>query len=805
MFASKDELFTRPSGGYTIGKSVRLRSSASAYLSRTPASNGNRQIFTWSGWVKRGTLGSRVALFNSGDTGSGVLNGVQLLFFGDNTITAQATGGTTINLVTSALYRDPSAWYHIVFAVDTTQATASNRVKIYVNGSQITSFSTATYPSQNQNFDINNTLYPMKIGASVDTATTVYYYDGYMTEINYVDGQQLTQSSFGSTDAKTGIWQPAKYTGTYGTNGFYLNFSSNGTAAALGTDFSGNSNTWTVNNISVTAGVTYDSMTDVPTLTSATAANYAVLNPLVKAYGAVTFANGNLQGTATTADWDALLATIAVTSGKFYWECSTTTTDTFFGIQSLPQNYAAQNPQNFTGTIVYYAPSGNTRIDGTATAYGATYGNGDVIGVALDITGGTITFYKNNTSQGSISLSSSSSMVGKTIVPVFIGLSNTITVNFGQQGFVYTPPTGYVALNTYNLPTSTIVQGNKYMDATLWTGAGGTQTISGLNFQPDFIWGKARSAAYGSALFDSNRGFGSTKGLVTSLTQAEGTVSAQYGYISTNTSTGFTATGGTDGSNPNAALNESGVTYVGWQWKAGGTAVSNTSGSITSQVSANTTAGFSVVTYTGNGTAGATVGHGLGVAPQFIIAKSRSIGASNWLLYHVSLTGTQYLTFTTAAATTNNGAWYNTTPTSSVFTIGGFGDINTSSATYVAYCFAPVAGYSAFGSYTGNGSTDGPFVYCGFQPRWIMVKQSSAAGEDWLIQDTSRKPYNTSTTGVSLAADTSGAEVNSSAQLWDVLSNGFKLRATGGGINSSGATYIYAAFASNPFSKALAF
>jgi hypothetical protein len=342
------------------------------------------------------------------------------------------------------------------------------------------------------------------------------------------------------------------------------------------------------------------------------------------------------------------------------------------------------------------------------------------------------------------------------------------------------------------------------MAATLYTGAGGTQTISNLNngvsFQPDFVWGKARSTTYSSALFDSVRGFGSAKGLLSNATQAEGTTSAQYGYVSTNTSTGFTATGGTDGSNPNAALNESGVTYVAWQWKASNaTAVSNTSGSITSQVSANPTAGFSVVTYTGNGTGTPTIGHGLGVAPDLIIAKTRST-SNGWLVYHSALGATKSIILSGTNAATTQSDWGNTTPTSTVFYVNG-GNNNISSATYVAYCFAAVAGYSAFGSYTGNGSADGPFVYTGFRPRWVMIKQSSVSGEDWTIYDSARNTYN-STNSV-LYADTSSAEFTSSSYVpIDLLSNGFKIRTDGAGRNASSATYIYAAFAENPFKYA---
>ena len=269
-------------GDYTIGKSVRLRQSASAYLNRTPSSASNRQTWTFSGWLKRGILTTRMSIF-AGYTGTLATNlRTQIIILDGGTLqigSDQMQTATDFVIETNQVFRDPSAWYHIVVAVDTTQATASNRVKLYVNGVQVTSFSTATYPSQNYQGGVNYNS-NQYINRFYDPVNGNYYGDGYLTEINFVDGQQLTPSSFGSTNALTGVWQPAKYTGTYGTNGFYLNFSSNGSSAALGTDFSGNSNTWTVNNISVTTGSTYDSMTDVPTLTSATAANYCTINPL---------------------------------------------------------------------------------------------------------------------------------------------------------------------------------------------------------------------------------------------------------------------------------------------------------------------------------------------------------------------------------------------------------------------------------------------------------------------------------------------------------------------------------------------
>ena len=259
-------------------------------------------------------------------------------------------------------------------------------------------------------------------------------------------------------------------------------------------------------------------------------------------------------------------------------------------------------------------------------------------------------------------------------------------------------------------------------------------------------------------------------------------------------SSGFSLSGDFSGA---GSCNSNGITYVGWQWKAGGTAVSNTAGTITSSVSANTTAGFSVVTYTGTG-ANATVGHGLGVAPAMIIAKKTS-NPGNWMVYHSGISGmsTGYIFLNTTAAFTSGypSVWNSTAPAASVFSLGSDGNINTSGATNVAYCWAPVAGYSAFGSYTGNGSADGPFIYTGFRPRWVMIKCSSAAGA-WKIYNTSGLNYNP--INAVLEAQDSAAEVTNTVFNMDWLSNGIKLRTTYSDFNASGATYIYACFAENP-------
>ena len=336
------------------------------------------------------------------------------------------------------------------------------------------------------------------------------------------------------------------------------------------------------------------------------------------------------------------------------------------------------------------------------------------------------------------------------------------------------------------------------MAATLYAGTGAsnalTNTVNGVSFQPDFVWIKTRTNTYNHALFDSVRGV--NKQIASNATDAE--VTQTQGLMSFN-SNGFTLGTSSDSTVNNAG---SGQTYVGWQWNAGGSTVTNTSGSISAQVRANTTAGFSVVTYTGTGSA-ATVGHGLGVAPSMVIVKSRSAASTNWVTYHTSSGATKYILLnTTGASVTDSTPWNNTAPTSALFSLGTSSNTNGNTSTFVAYCFAAVAGYSAFGSYTGNGSADGPFVYLGFRPRYLLIKSVVVAGGTWVVFDSARSTYNV--TGEKLAPNTADSENSGATGIAggvDFLSNGFKIRLSWGDINTSN-TLIYAAFAENPFKYA---
>lgn len=757
--------------GYQISRSVRLRSSASAYFNRTPASAGNRRIWTWSGWVKLGALGSANRTILVAGTNTSNLTYLRL-----SSEYIQALSGVSaidFQLVTAAVFRDPSAWYHVVYSVDTTNGTASQRLRLFVNGVQITSFITAAYPVQNYETFVNSTV-THRLGGNIDTPVAEFF-DGYLTEINFIDGQALTPAAFGETDAVTGVWKPRRYTGTYGTNGFYLNFSdpSAATAAAIGKDYSGNGNNWTPNNISVTAGVTYDSMLDVPTPWADGGngrGNYCVVNPLDSS-GTNTVSNGNLTY-ATGTTFGLNRCTFAMTAGKWYWEVSN-----FSGIPGVGvsrTDVAATNAGHTTANgWAYFGDTGNRWNNNSGTAYGATYGGTDVIGVALDMDAGTLAFFKNGVSQGT---AFSAGLLGQSLSPILTSGLNSSggTFNFGQRPFAYTPPTGFRALNTNNLPEPLIVRGNRWMDVVTRTGTGATATVSGYQFQPDLVWIKSRTAARNNVLFDAVRGIAAS-GLYSNSTGAEDT-----GF--TDGLTAYTSSGFTLGADSlSRGTNVNGDSYVNWAWRE------------------SAQAGFDIVTYTGNG-ANRTIAHSLGVAPSMMIVKRRNGTGTQWAVYHQAIgnTNTIYLNLTNAQAS-QPAFWNSTTPTSTVFSLGTDATVNGSADIYVAYLFAEVPGFSRFGSYTGNGSTDGPFVFCGFRPRWVMIKRTDSTG-NWQIVDTARSAANAMPN--ILRPNTSDSE--GVTDVVDNLANGFKLRIADGFWNASGGTYIFAAFAEAPFKYSLA-
>jgi hypothetical protein len=760
--------------GYRIERSLRFNSPDTAYLNRTPASAGNRKTWTWSGWVKRSALGTEQRLFvaYSGDEN----NTTEVGFDSSNRIVfsnvISGTQGNGFYGITSAVFRDVSAWYHIVYAIDTTQSTAAAALKVYVNGVQQT-LGTSTYGGgANHNTFVNNTNVH-RIGQTAPPNSG--YFNGYLTEVNFIDGQALTSSSFGETNPVTGVWGPKRYAGTYGTNGFYLKFAdnSNTTAATLGKDSSGNGNNWTPNNFSVTAGVGNDSFIDVPTPYADGGngrGNYCTFNAILASafFGGATLKNGNLQVQGVNGVANTYARGTMAILGKSYAEF-------FFDVVTSPASIGVVPVSDTAGTgalhsqstNVSYRAGGNKRVLGTESAYGASWAANDIIGVAVDPTANTIEFFKNGTSQGVIT---SSAFFAQGNCTFAVGTDDVGSpmgyANFGQRAFAYTPPTGFLALNTQNLPEPSIKKPSSYMDVALFTGTGASQNVTGLNFTPDLVWRKGRSAAESNILVDAVRG--ASLGLVSNSTGVE---------VATDSTTAFLSNGFT-------TIGTNAVTYAAWCWDE------------------SATPGFDIVTYTGDGTTGRTVSHNLGVKPSMVIVKTRSGGIENWPVWHTSYPVESYfmrLDATDNLITSLTTRW--TAFSSTTITLGNNSETNGSGYTYVAYLWSQVAGFSKFGSYTGNGSADGPFVHCGFRPKWVMFKSTNLAS-DWMMFDASRDANNV--TDLRIDSNSSTQETSDPGYYFDILSNGFKIRGTNGNFNNANSTYIFAAFAESPFKYSLA-
>ncbi len=931
-------------GGLQISRSLRFNSSDSGYCGRVPASASNRTTWTFSAWIKRSQLGVLQRFF-SGATATNDDDWTAILF---NSSDQLVIGGyNTFFRTSNSVYRDCSAWYHLVITADLGNGTNALKLRAWINNVEVTWASTSSNPSTTGINSANNHA----IGAeqSPNNGGVGSYFNGYLANIHFIDGQALTPSSFTETDATTGQLIPKTYTGSYGTNGFNLLFADNSsnTASTLGKDYSGLGNNWTPNNFSVadgttsyigstsgslysgswinafdgnipsgyktgapynynttstltfasalsgtievyganggsgTGGVAYialsdgsqwdvsnitapnsqwysfgsktgitsislvsngvsqgvflngirvngvilidrsfssgnDSLVDSPTnygtdtgVGGTVRGNYCTLNPLQ--LNTITLSNGNLDiNRSTGGAWRSCFGTFAMpTSGKWYFETTLSGTATVYvGLVSTDSNLAglvSTYPVDTSTAYTIYAAddniySGPGNTDNGSSGLG-NFTTGDVVQVLYDADNGNLKFGKNNT------LMSSNAYTGlntRNYLPV-IGTFSTgdVICNFGQRAFAYTAPSGFKALCTQNLPAPLVTKSNTAMDVVTYMGNAGTQSITGLAFNPDFVWIKGRDATPWHALFDSVRGTGLR--LSSNVTNAE-TGNGTTDLLQSFNSNGFTVNATLNGG-PDTSVNWDGSggaasSYVAWTWDAGTSTVSNTQGSITSQVRANATAGFSVVSVPGYTYPTKTAGHGLGVEPHFIITKSR--GVSNpWIIYHKSAGANTYFQFDTGAGYTGvAGVWSGVTST--VFPLNSGVNQQTD---IVAYCFAPVVGYSSFGSYTGGGSA-GRFVYTGFRPKLIWVKNYNDGSyptlTGWFMWDSVRGAYNYNQSN--LIANTSnieGVRNNGGSILSigvDILSNGFCLRgADDADTNWGSGQYIYCAWAEMPF------
>ena len=838
-----NELWQKPpaaAGGtviydYQIANSARF-DGTSSYLYKTwgtaPTSTTKKTI---SVWIKRSLVDNSTAqriITSIGNTGT---------YYFSDTVTdniAYYSGGGGVNgYMTTRVFRDPSAWFHFVAIYDSGEASGEDRIKFYING-ELFALDNGAWTF---NAGYPNTSVPTIGKDGVQNLIGAYggggsLFNGYMADFVQIDGTAAI-SDFGETT--NGVWVPKDpSTLTFGTNGFWLDFADN---TAFGNDVSGNNNDWTA-----TGFVTSDQMLDSPTFNSSSnGGNFATWNPLNKG-SYTTLTEGNLKATGTSSGASQPSGTFAMTSGKWYWEMLVVDEVAGYPYTGLTVLGNIANSPTTGGDIwaMRYdissgAVGGNSgdAITGlgtltTVTTGVATATDGDIISYYLDCDNRKAWIAKNGVIPNSGAPASGTNPQWSWTTTPNNGITFTAQIyngddtilNAGQDGtfagektaqgnsddtgygnFYYDPPTGFLAMCAGNLTTAEEVdpaQTNddypqKLFDAELYTGDGAsTLAITGMDFQPDWTWIKNRDAADDNVLFDSTRGV--TKLISTNNTAVEST---DADTLKSWTSDGFTV--GAD-----VKVNTSGEDYVGWNWRAnGGTTAANSVGGTSSVTQADPSGAFSIVTYTGfAGASGtSTVGHGMSLAPVLIIHIALDASAGRWTQsnaftdagYFVNMAGTGAETDLNSYGTMN-------APTDSVFTINGVDGVGGGGRNYIAYCFANCEGYMKSGSFMGNGSTDGTFIYTGFKPRMIMLKRTNRSGDYWYIIDTARNTFNGPGVYMLNPDRTATEATNGTTNVIDFLSNGWKMRTSGSGLNGSGGEWVYLAISSNPFAYATA-
>ncbi len=763
----------------TIANSVIFNDADNAYVSKTFGTPTNNKKWTLSAWVKLGVLGTNRALISSNINGAEYFD---LFFTTGNVLKAQNRISSSNDLLssTSRTFEDTSKFYHFLIVYDSDNSTSADRYIVYVDGDRLTvddeagsGVASAFNKSGVQHqVGISNTL------GSSGVAGLGYQFDGYMAEVNFVDGSALTPSTFGLSDSSTGRWIPKALTGiTYGNNGFRLQFAS---SSDLGDDTSGNTNDFSVTNL-----VASDQTTDSPTQ------NHATFDSNRNG-GDWTLSEGNLKivGTPSTGAGRMCLTGMNVpNSNKIYWEVEADAINDsprYIGLfRDTVSLTASSSSEDMRWLSIRNGGTTDGQFwDGKSVNSGlVTTTSGDIIQFARD--GEKLWIGKNNTwlnsgnpSTGAnplvtnIDTNSNWKMGVWSLSTGLGGASHTFIMNAGQKTFSYTPPTGFVALQQDNLPTT-------------------DKGVSGLT------WTKDRDATASWMCIDSSRIF-TAEGVPAAMNLDN--ANQEYGQVDFVDGINKFLKGGfavATSNNSYSYMNKSGNSNVSYCWVAnGGTTASNSNGSIASTVQANQTAGFSIVQYTGNRTSGASIGHGLSQAPEVIITKNLD-ATYNWIIYFKQQGANKYgyLNLTNTWVTDTTG-FNNVEPTSSVFTVGSAYESN-GTQDMVAYCFHSVAGYSKMGNYIGNGVADGPFIYTGFKPRFIIHKGIDIASNGRVI-DTARNPFNPVTQ--ELYTDTTGTEYDMGARGTDFLSNGFKIKQEAGyGMNNSGINYFYMAFAEHPF------
>ena len=779
------------STGYEIDQSIRFNKSASALMSRTFGTATDRNVFTYAFWMKACSESNGYTLETNttgGVTFSGmVMNGGSMQFF-------DYTGGSAnIDVRTAFInetkFRDYSAWYHAMFVYDSDESTAADRLKFFINGEQYPSDDlvgpsggSPVFPGSGANSYFNSSIVH-RISSSVNGLV-----DGYMADIYFIDGQALDPTSFGEFSSTTGQFIPIEYSGTFGNNGFYIDGRD---SSDLGDDESGNGNDFSTSNMG-----TDDQVTDSPTNNTATwNSRSGTVNPATLSDGNLTaLRSGNGSGIErstisfpATENFYAEFTIDATGSGSHVWEVGVIADDDP-GLYQTSESRVGNEENGYSYRTNWSGSPAPSKVNnGTATSYGTAGSATHVIGVQLN--DGSLTFYHNNSSQGV----AFTGLSGNFLFAFSSQGGGKVTANFGQTGFTYTPPTGAKALTAPNLPNPAIADPTDHFDSKLWTGNDTDgRAITGYNFQPDWVWIKSRSGAYSHSITDAVRGAGPY--IQSNTSDAEASGPGAFGSTLAFTSDGYTLDNGTS---DNLYVNAGSETYVGWAWKANGSGSSNENGSISATVSANTTAGFSVGIYTGNGTDNATVGHGLGGADMVWVKRRNTTG--NWRVYHKHTNKLLYLDLTNAGVSPTEIK----STSSTTFTLGSGNGFNGSGDTHVFYAFQSIDGFSKISSYVGNGSTNGSYVYTGFRPAWVLIKRTNAV-QEWQVYDDKRSPFNPVTDRLQANSNSAEDDLSPNDNELDFLSNGFKLIEDNGGMNASGSTYLYMAFAETPFKTATA-
>ena len=804
---------------YKIDYSCRFDAARQTSLTDTPGSNGSKRKFTVSAWVKFGgtyiTGGSGNAYrsillrgYDNDDNNTAINAWTTLDYFSRVGNSATNVG----NIRTEALVRDASSWYHFVVAIDTEQGASVDRCKLYINGVLHTDFSANDVIAEDQDIPWwAITSVSRKIGHYLEGAggtATQSWDNAYVAEYYYIDGAQVAASVFGETNEDTNQWVPIDNSDvqdavTFGTLGFYLDFAD---STDLGKDVSGQGNHFASSGFAVR-----DQMIDTPTN------NFATINQLIKSYsGPNNISEGNLK-IDQADDYNQWATTFALKSGKWYCEfrCGDAGTAGFGIIADNATKWwdSQLSPQNGSGHILY-TKDGVKNIDGTETSYGNSFTDGDIIGMAVNLTDSEVTYYKNGTVQNSGTAISFSGGItsANLIIPGAMTKNGTSYFNGGsdssfsgtetaqgntdgnaQGDFYYTPPSGYLALCTDNLPGPAIKLPSDNQTTVIYTGNDSNQTIT-TGFPPGLIWWAYRdSAGQRHKVVDEVRQSGVSAGTTKLLDSTNGDAEmTSTSNINELTSTGYTLL--------NGDANDAPYNFVSWNWKADGVGSANTDGTINSTVSVNSLAGFSIVKWVGNGLGSQTIGHGLSQAPELIINKNYSdSGSVNWVVWSSAVFPTTGNT-KRLVLNTNAGQVADTcieAVTASTWEPeNGTGSVNGDGSKYINYCFYSVEGYSQIGKYTGNANVDGTFVYTGFRPSWVMMKQSDGTNS-WHIYDNKRSPYNK--TQKYIYADSENAE--GTGEALDFVSNGFKFRNAGSGNNNAN-PFLYLAFAESPFKTA---